>query len=485
MSDVAFDDGPELPVFIARGAVADLIEDDLSSEVLLSGAAGTGKSFGVMAWLHGYLLEHAGARALIVRKTHVSLTASTLVTLREKVLKRDLENGHLRWYGGSAAEPPGFKYANGSFIAVGGMDRSSRVLSTEYDIVVVDEAIECTAEDLDVLITRLRNNRAPRQQLVCMTNPGPPSHHIKKRCDARRMRMLLSRHEDNPALYDLGSQEWTEQGRTYLAKLETLVGVRHDRLRWGKWVSAEGLIYGEFNDAVHLVPRRPLPKDGRVFVTIDFGYTNPMAVGWWHVDHDGRMTLYREIYRTGMLVEDLAREILEIQAANPEEPWPEAWVCDHDAENRATLERHMRISTTPAYKRVKPGIEALQSRLRPAGDGRPRFMIMEDTLCHEVDQSLKDAGKPVGLWEEIYGYVWAKPKGVVAAGKEEPVKLNDHACDMARYAVAYLDLQQTGSIGAPLPRPGGMAGNSAHASRYGRSVAASTRIKAPKRYGGA
>lgn len=484
MSDVPFEGGTDLPVFIARGAVADLIDDDESTELLLSGAAGTGKSFGVMAWLHGFLLENPGARALVCRKTHVSLTSSTLVTLREKVLRRDIDNGHLHWFGGSAAEPPGFRYNCGSFIAVGGLDRSSRVLSTEFDVIVVDEATEVTAEDLDVLVTRLRNNKAPRQQLVCMTNPGPPSHHLKMRCDAKRMRMLYSRHEDNPALYNLATGEWTEYGRSYINRLDSLTGVRYERLRWGKWVSAEGLIYSDFNDAVHVRPGSFSPTSGRVVVSIDFGFTNPTSCTWTWIDDDGRSLVYREIYKTGLLVEDLARMIRQIQEEYPWEPWPEAWICDHDAEGRATLERHLKISTTPAIKKVKQGIEAVQARLRIAGDGRPRFQVMEHTLCHEEDETLREAGKPIGLREEIYGYVWAKGRDGTPA-KEEPVKLNDHAMDGGlRYSTAYLDIREDGRLGAPLTRSGAAPGGSVHASRYGRPVAKQTRIKAPKRYGG-
>lgn len=487
MSDVAFNAPDGQPVLIARGAVADLFEDDESGELLLSGAAGTGKSFGVMAWLHGYLLEYPGARALVVRKTHVSLTASTLVTLREKVLARDIANGHVSWFGGSAIEPPGYRYANGSFIAVGGMDRSSRVLSTEFDIVVADEAIELTAEDLDVIVTRLRNNKTPRQQLICMTNPGPPTHHLKVRCDSGRMRMLYSQHEDNPALYDMESGEWTEYGHSYLAKLETLTGVRYERLRWGKWVSADGLIFSEFNEAVHVVDPRPVSKTDRMIVSIDWGFTNPTSIQWWLIDRDGRMHLHREMYETQVLVEDWAKRIAQVYADNPEEPWPEAWITDHDAEDRKTLEKHLKIHTTPAIKAVTRGIQAVQSRLKLAGDGKPRLTVSRTALVAE-DPALREAGKPVGYVAEIFGYIWA-PKPVSSAGgkpePEKPLKVNDHAMDNGRYAVAYLDLQPVKTGAAPTPARAAAARGTQAVQRYTRPVSSLTRAKAPKRYGGA
>lgn len=480
------DSGP--PEFIVRGAVADFIEDETSQEICISGAAGTGKTMGVMAFVHMLALDaaHPGVKILIVRKTHVSLTASTLVTFRTKIAHRALENGDVVWYGGSASEPPAFKYlSTGSVICVGGMDRSSRVLSTEWDLVIVDEATELTPEDLDVLVTRLRNGRLRRQQLVALCNPDAPTHPLKLRCDAGRMKLYFSQHEDNPAMYDAATGEWTEYGARYLAKLETLVGPRYERLRWGKWVTAEGTIYSEFNEAVHVVEPFEVTKTSghRVVVSIDFGFSHAMVCQWWAVDHDGRMTLFREIHQTQLLVEDLARQIKQVYADNPEEPLPEAWVTDHAAGDRATLEKHLNIASTPAIKAVSRGIQAIQSRLRPAGDGRVRFSVMRGCLVR-MDTALREAGKATCLVDEMFSYVWATDRKGDAT--DAPLKIDDDSVDCARYAAAYLDLQGTGRLGAPTSKQGGVVptGKVTGASRYAREISRQTLARAPKRYGG-
>jgi phage terminase large subunit len=91
-----------------------------------------------------------------------------------------------------------------------------------------------------------------------------------------------------------------------------------------------------------------------------------------------------------------------------------------------------------AIKTVKPGLEAVQARLRVAGDGRPRLFIVRDALV-ERDPALVEAGLPAGTIEEITGYVWATgPDGKPA--KEEPEKKNDHGMDALRYMVAQLDI---------------------------------------------
>ena len=165
---------------------------------------------------------------------------------------------------------------------------------------------------------------------------------------------------------------------------------------------------------------------------VDFGYTNPFVCQWWAVDGDGRMYLYREIYYAGKLVEDHAKDIKE----NSEGERIDTTVCDHDAEGRATLERHG-VPTTAALKPVLDGIQAVESRLKVAGDGKPRLYVMRDALV-ERDPELARLYKPLCTEDEFPAYVWPESKDGKPV-KEEPVKINDHGMDATRYAVMYLD----------------------------------------------
>jgi hypothetical protein len=71
----------------------------------------------------------------------------------------------------------------------------------------------------------------------------------------------------------------------------------------------------------------------------------------------------------------------------------EATICDHDAEDRATLLQNG-IRNLPAYKAIRPGIQAVEQRLRRAGDGRPRLMVFRDALVSR-DEALAAAKQPV------------------------------------------------------------------------------------------
>jgi phage terminase large subunit len=313
------------------------------------------------------------------------------------------------------------------------MDKPSKIMSSEYDVIFVQEAIELTEHDWECLSTRLRNNQAPYQQLMADTNPDAPMHWLKRRADAGRMVMLESRHEDNPILWDRQKGEWTSAGITYLEKLDALTGPRKARLRRGQWVQAEGVVYDGWDRAVHIRDPFPISDAWPRFLVVDFGYTNPLVAQWWAQDDDGRLYRYRELYQTKLLVEDAAKKIKALSAG---EPRPRAVICDHDAEDRATLERHLGRSTIAAKKEKSVGIQAVQSRLRVAGDNKPRLFVLRDSLVRR-DTELDEAKRPCCLEEEIEGYVWDMTGG--KALKDEPIKLNDHALDCMRYLVMHAD----------------------------------------------
>lgn len=385
-------------------------------EILLEGPAGTGKTRAALEKVHLCLLKYAGARALICRKSRVSMTESALVTFEEKVVRE----GDPMLDGASRSNRTAYHYPNRSELVVGGLDNPNRIMSTEYDMVLVFEATETTEDDFEKLTSRLRNGVIPYQQAIADCNPSAPTHWLNQRAKGEAMHRILSRHEDNPTVT-----------AAYLARLDRLTGARKLRLRNGVWAAQEGLVY-EFDAARHIVDAFEIPSEWRRFRVVDFGYTNPFVCQWWAMDADGRLFRYRELYHTRRLVQDHAQQILAL--SGDEEI--EITVCDHDAEDRATLEA-AGIPTAAAYKAISPGIEAVQARLRDAGDGRPRLFLVRDALI-ERDEALVEAKKPVCTEDEFDSYAW--PKGSDGrARKEQPVKVDDHGVDTLRYGVTYAE----------------------------------------------
>jgi len=427
------------------GAVADLFrclqikpnsEDPL--RFLLAGPAGTGKSRGALEFVHHCCLKFPHLRAAMLRKTRTSLTSSGIVTFEKKVLpSHPLWLDKVNFHGGDQQ----YNYPNESILAVRGMDKIGRFMSSEWDLVYVMEATELTQEEWEGIDSRLRNWRMPLQILVGDCNPDVPTHWLKRLSDIGTVTMLHSKHEHNPELFDQATGEITSRGRAYLARLDALTGVRKQRLRYGRWVAAEGIVFEEWDPATHLITREdPIPAEWPRFLSIDFGYTNPFVCQWWTQDPDGRLYRYREIYHTKRLVEDHAKAIKQFLQ---NEPRPRAIICDHDAEDRATLERHLGLRTIAAIKDVSPGVQAVSLRMRTAGDGRARVFFLRDALV-ERDEELSENFKPCCTEEEIPAYVWD-----LSANRkrgEQPLKKDDHGCDASRYFIAYVDTN-AGSLG--------------------------------------
>lgn len=421
-------------LYTPAGSLRMLFESK-DAEVLVSGPAGTGKSRACLERVIALARQYPMSRVLILRKTRESLTEAALVTLEQHVLGMNhpvVVNGPQR------RNRQSYALENGSQIVVGGLDKPSKVMSTEYDLIYIQEAIELAENDWESVTTRLRNGRMPFQQLLADTNPDKPTHWLRRRCDAGKTHMIDSRHEDNPTLFDAAKRAYTKRGVEYISKLDNLTGARHDRLRWGKWVQSEGVVYADFDAAVHVIDRFDIPREWRRFRSIDFGYTNPFVCQWWAVDPDGRMYLYREIYQTQALVEHLAALITELSR----DEQIETSISDHDAEDRATL-NYRGIGTQAADKAVTVGIQAVQSRLKKAGDGKPRLFALRDSLV-QPDAALDEAKKPLSTLQEFDSYMWPKEATGKAEG-EAPVKLFDHGMDAMRYAVMYAD-KYSGSI---------------------------------------
>lgn len=417
--------------FTPRGAVKKLWQSR-DFETMVSGPAETGKTWGTLQYADALLWKYPGAQGVMLRKSYADLVPSAVRTYL-RIIGKDTP---IETFGGES--PKWFDYPNGSRLWVAGLDNAGKVLSTERDFFYVNQAEEITLEDWEYLTTRATGRGAvmPYTRVFGDCNPGAPHHWIKQREKTGRLTLLESRHVDNPTLYD-ETGKLTAQGERTMGILGSLTGVRALRLAKGIWAAAEGVVYDTFDTAIHVIPRFDIPAEWRRIRSVDWGYTNPFVCQWWAIDGDGRMYLYRELYQTKTLVEDAARLVRQLSQGER----IEADIVDHDAEDRATYERHVGVTTQRAFKAIKVGIEAIQARLRSVA-GKPRIFFLENSLVSR-DENLVSAKLPTSTVEEMDSYIW--PKGQDGKpNKEVPVDANNHGADAARYAVAYVDKIDTG-----------------------------------------
>lgn len=408
-------------------------------EVLISGPAGTGKSLAAMLKVHTLAELHPGSRHLLLRNARADLTEAALVTFERDVLGE--RNPILTESPNQRKVRQSYRYPNGSEVICGGIDKPGKTLSTEYDTIYIQEVTELELDKYETMLRSLRADRVhikgePFTQIISDCNPTFPHHWLYKRFTSGTLRNCTTTHRDNPKYWDREKQEWTKKGKQYLETLNLYTGFRRKRFLEGVWAAAEGLVYDGFGPH-NILPRgwRP-PSDWPRFHALDFGYTNPLCYQFWARDWDGRLYLYREIYRTGYLVEDLARWV-KSEIEQNREPMPQQIIGDSaDAEGRATFTRHSGIfvrladKSPSASEKHIAGIQDVQNRLPVLGDGRPRLYVVEGA-CEKPDESLGQAGKPSCTQEEFASYVW-NPE------KDNPVDNDNHGMDAMRYLCRHL-----------------------------------------------
>ncbi len=486
--------------FVMYGAISALFACN-DPEVLIEGPAGTGKSRGVLEkglWLAE---RYRMARVLFARKTRASMSETILPIFEDEVL----------WGGSEALRGPGrhnrkfYTFRNGSIIVVSGLDEPSRILSGQYDLICVFQAEELSEDNWEMLIHRLRNGKIipegwnePFSQLIGDVNPDAEHHWLNKRPDQiiddpehprvgrPKMTRLLSRHTDNPRWWNHKPRKeggkattLTPEGKVYIARLRTLTGVRRDRYFLGKWVSAEGLVWPQFDSSIHVVDRwkevrkgskikvvSNLPSFSWHFASVDWGFRRPGVLQVWGVTPERRIYRVAEIYARFHTDDWWADHAVELH----KEYDIVRFVCDSAEPDRIEYWNH-RLGTrggrglepiaVGANKTVLTGIEHVRTLLDPEQKGGPSVFFVRDSLVLGKDKECVEDGLPTCTEEEIPFYTFKKVINDGAIVEIPDPKCEDHGADACRYACMWCwrkDLSEVpsgakykpGTIGAEL-----------------------------------
>ena len=110
---------------------------------------------------------------------------------------------------------------------------------------------------------------------------------------------------DNPYLADDGMYE---------ANLLSMPDHLRRQLLEGDWDIAEGAAFPEFNRKIHVVEPYSIPDNWTKFRAADYGYSSYTGILWFAVDpYDEKLVVYRELYVSKVLAEDLADMVLEAE----------------------------------------------------------------------------------------------------------------------------------------------------------------------------
>lgn len=186
--------------------------------------------------------------------------------------------------------------------------------------------------------------------------------------------------------------------------------------------------YEYLEDGIHMIP-----AGWPVFVSLDHGYTNPTAVGFFTIDPFGRHILFDEIYETQKPVSWHAAEIRrKLESWKVPFDYVQDWLIDpstrgqRGTEGKDVMQEYhdQKIPFRPANNKVQAGILQVVEYLMPEPLSSP-----EPDLPHFIIHP-----RCVNSWREMGGYRW-KPQTSTAKENEPeaPLKKNDHCPDMIRY----------------------------------------------------
>lgn len=423
-----------------RGALAALYTCT-DREVVVEGRAGTAKTTGACTILLDRAKRYPRSRQLIVRETRASLTESVLVTFEKLLGEADPEVVRV-----NREHRHSYRLWGGSEIVTGGLDRPDRLFSTEWDTVYVPEATETSLEAWELFGRAMRNNKTPFPQRIADCNPNAPSHWINQRAtrasdrlrDVRSradydrlqaynhgaqtgaMRRLIGVHQDNPGYWDMAKWEWTPEGLSALAGLQSMTGHRRARMLQGLWQAQEGVVLPEFAEPQHVVAPFAIPDHWPIYVGWDPGYDHPTAILWLAIADNETIYVIDEVYQGGKSVAEHCRTV---HARNEGRT-----VLRYYADPQHAFSRTAQSPEPIAAQAAKCGI-----RMMPWPRSTDVEAMVETVRRRLIDGKLKVFSTCANTIAEFQTWRYKRTaKGELPSGDDAFVDADNHAMDVVK-----------------------------------------------------
>ncbi len=236
--------------------------------------------------------------------------------------------------------------------------------------------------------------------------------------------IFLNRRNDPEAWYEF--MEWADNpylDEKEVALMEASLDERTlQARRFGRFASAaEGLVYPEFDEQIHVIEPFPIPKEWQDLISIDPGLNNPLSAHWYAVDFDDNVYVTYEHYEAGKDIDYHAAEISKI--------------CDKLGWKRDGRGRICALIDSAAKQRTLAGVKSVVELFYERG-----ILVnpdVEKDLFSGIARVKSYLNQKNGLpnlyifntcphlISELKGYYWGSG--------DSPRKVNDHSLDEMRY----------------------------------------------------
>lgn len=355
----------------------------------LYGSAGSGKSYQVALYLIYKFFREKNISILISRKTTPALRMSTYK------LVLDLLDKYFSGYKYSHNKTDMIISYKGNDIIFKALDEPSKIRSTEFNYIWLEEASEFTFDDYQELLLRLRRiNSNGINQIILTTNPISVFNWIYTDIYTNPDPAIAKNKttwEDNPFL-----------DQTYIDDLLKKTGNYRKVFVEGEFGLMEGLIFPNFD-----IYEEVFDTIKDYAYGLDFGYTAPASLIKVMFREDNKFIADELLYQDGLTNAELIDMVKKL-------------IPEHDKKTRVPI-----YCDTAEPARInefyQAGFNAHQAR-KDINAGID-FMIENFVGC---------TSRSINLIKELRMYSWDTDKNNKILQK--PVKQNDHAIDAMRYA---------------------------------------------------
>jgi len=297
------------------------------NQVLYGGARGGGKTASLIAlWVVHADRHGAGAKGLLLRRTYDELTECQAQAMAI----------YPRFGAVYTKSERMWTFPNGAVIRFRYLDKDEDAMKYQGQsntFIGIDEAGSFRSPDpIDKLNATLRSTTGVPCQMILTANPGGVGHEwLKARFITGRDEMTIFKGEDGmkrlyiPAKVT-DNKYLMDNDPDYINRIKAS-GPPWLVEAWlnGDWnVAAGSFLEGIWQPDKHIVEPFNIPPHWERWRALDWGFSAPYAVGWFAMDYDGCIYMYRELYGYGgkpnvgtkETADDVAKAILKAERAD-------------------------------------------------------------------------------------------------------------------------------------------------------------------------